>query len=545
MRRAAILIGVDRTGGLPVLNDAAAGARRMHAWAAGQGVDSTLITDAQEPVEVRTIRAAVAAVVARGVYEQLLVYFAGHGVNIRYGEYWLLSGAPDNTQEAVNVEASVTLARYCGVPHVVIISDCCRSAAASVRSQFVNGSEIFPNSGSIFLEQPVDKFYACALGRPAYEVGDANTYTALYTDALLEGLRGELADAVDWTVDQDEEATAYVRPRRLKRALALQVTRRIVERKLQAEIVQMPDAQICSDDAAWLAHLQSVPTPTYRSGARHARRPTAAERAAAQFRQVLDMSDTDGAQSDAGARPERARTASACSFRIDGGAFLEVDPGRTGGVVRRQDNEATLSHQASDGAPVLLSTSCGPCVVLPALRGFVVTLTMEDGQLADVAYDRVPASRIGAVRAEAAGQSREGRFQLDRDDARALARRMLRRDGMDPALALYAAYACDAAQQRRLVRLLCAAMDRRLGASWFDLAMLARAPHGRQPATGGRLLSLFPMLSPGWGRLSALDTPLADALRDLQPFLTASLWTSFDQGAVPMLRHLIDKGELR
>ena len=50
MIRAGVFIGVDRTGELQTLNDAAAGAARMHAWAVAQGmVDGTharLLTDA-------------------------------------------------------------------------------------------------------------------------------------------------------------------------------------------------------------------------------------------------------------------------------------------------------------------------------------------------------------------------------------------------------------------------------------------------------------------------------------------------------------------
>jgi hypothetical protein len=47
MIRAGLFIGVDQTGGLQRLNDAARGAGRMHAWAVQQGMpDAKLITDA-------------------------------------------------------------------------------------------------------------------------------------------------------------------------------------------------------------------------------------------------------------------------------------------------------------------------------------------------------------------------------------------------------------------------------------------------------------------------------------------------------------------
>ena len=66
-------------------------------------------------------------------------------MNVRYNEYWLLSGAPDDPQEAVKVASSVALARYCGIPHVVLVSDACRTAAESIQAQNVEGSSIFPN----------------------------------------------------------------------------------------------------------------------------------------------------------------------------------------------------------------------------------------------------------------------------------------------------------------------------------------------------------------------------------------------------------------
>jgi hypothetical protein len=76
----------------------------------------------QEPVTAADVRRWIRAFVDLGTVEQLIVYFAGHGVNLWLGEYWLLSGAPDDPNEAVNMRASADLARYCGIPHVVFIS---------------------------------------------------------------------------------------------------------------------------------------------------------------------------------------------------------------------------------------------------------------------------------------------------------------------------------------------------------------------------------------------------------------------------------------
>jgi Caspase domain len=141
VKRAAVLIGVDHSGDLPVLADAAQGARRMETWAHGQGMDPIeVLTDESGPVDIGAIKRAVQRIVDAGT-DQLIVYFAGHGVNIRYGEYWLLSDAPRDTQAAVNLAGSVVLAQYSSVPYVVFVSDACRSAAEGIRAQFVTGSE--------------------------------------------------------------------------------------------------------------------------------------------------------------------------------------------------------------------------------------------------------------------------------------------------------------------------------------------------------------------------------------------------------------------
>ena len=91
--RAAVLIGIDRTGMLPQLKDAANGARRMESWAHAQGIQHVeVFTDEGGPVNVADVKKAIRAIVVSGGTDQLIVYFAGHGVNISGGERWLFSG---------------------------------------------------------------------------------------------------------------------------------------------------------------------------------------------------------------------------------------------------------------------------------------------------------------------------------------------------------------------------------------------------------------------------------------------------------------------
>src|SRR6516162_5267838 len=130
MKRAAVIIGIDKTGDLPKLNDAARGAQLMEKWAREQGMDSVyVLTDTEKPVDASAIKNAIKKLVDAANIGQLVVYFAGHGVNRQRHEYWLLSDAPDDPNAAVNVAGSVGLAATCGIPHIVLISDACRTAA--------------------------------------------------------------------------------------------------------------------------------------------------------------------------------------------------------------------------------------------------------------------------------------------------------------------------------------------------------------------------------------------------------------------------------
>src|SRR5688500_8616404 len=98
LQRAAVLIGVKKTGGgLPTLQAVDAGIRQMTNWVSSQPgmMDSggtlrlTVLTDAnRQPVAASAVFDAIKAWVEDGTIEQLLVYFAGHGANVRYSEYW-------------------------------------------------------------------------------------------------------------------------------------------------------------------------------------------------------------------------------------------------------------------------------------------------------------------------------------------------------------------------------------------------------------------------------------------------------------------------
>jgi len=129
--------------------------------------------------------------VGRGNLNQLVVYFSGHGVSVGYNEFWLLSGAPDDPNEAVSVVECWELAHKSGIPNVIFISDACRSTP-DYNASLIRGTLIFPNRplppGS--RRSAVDRFLATEPGAPSYEVTlAANNHSGIYTSTFLDAFR--------------------------------------------------------------------------------------------------------------------------------------------------------------------------------------------------------------------------------------------------------------------------------------------------------------------------------------------------------------------
>ena len=101
--RAAVVIGVNKTGDLPVLQAAVSGATSIANWLISEGFEVKLIVDKDGPVTAAAIKREVTDLVNRGTLTQLVIYFSGHGVAFGTSEFWLLTGAPDDLGEAVSV----------------------------------------------------------------------------------------------------------------------------------------------------------------------------------------------------------------------------------------------------------------------------------------------------------------------------------------------------------------------------------------------------------------------------------------------------------
>jgi hypothetical protein len=449
MIRAGIFVGVDQTGGLAKLNDAAAGATRMYEWAISQGMtdppNAKLITDTNgAKVDPMMIYEAIKALVDGAGADQLMLYYAGHGVNIARNEYWLLTDAPVNSGAAVNVSGSVELARYCGsLQHVVVISDACRVAAEGIQAQSVKGMEVFPNTAATDITKPVDQFYACALGRTAAEISDPKQahkrYKAIYTEALLDALSGK----VPTLLEPRDADVQYVKPRTLKSYLANEIPTRVVDMGLETKVNQVPDAIITSDDA-WLARIAVsravspapaggggvLPPPSSPPRPRGARRDGGAQKKLERVRDPIlgqasplpsnvSIDLLHNASKGRRALERRLETFTAaeapamvqniaqsvqlidtqfgpdhfetqCGIKVRGAKILDFFGPAANAEILGNGDLLRISHIKGQAASILLVLDVAGATlgtVIPAIQEFIAGLTCGDGELMDVAYE--------------------------------------------------------------------------------------------------------------------------------------------------------------
>jgi hypothetical protein len=585
MQRAAVLVGVKKTGNLPELQAVSSSVNAMALWAKAQGLDEKLIrvvSDDEGPVTARQLKDEIEHLVDRGTVDQLILYFTGHGFNID-SEYWLLSGAPRDTEEAVNVEGSIRLARYCGIGHVLFVSDCCRSAAEGLQALQVRGSNVFPNDPVSGTEKPVDLLFACARGKPSLEVvsdpakavADAvRSYSAVYSEVLLEYLKGQHEDALD-RIREDGSFVGLLRLAILADNLKIEVPRRLKAKLgIDLKITQQPDDRIGRNTGnAWVSRVPISPSriqapviPVSRS------RPvtpfTVSERLVSlslagdltTWNEILGR--------DLGAQTAVLQSATAAQAMPFGPMHFETGCGfkvRGARVVRTVQRDIGVELLGSEGnvirvtgcadfphpvLNVLLVLDNGSGVVVPALRDFIAGLTFEEGQLMDVNYEPsensprwneylARAEELRSVRASIAASTALGVFRLDEQGGLALARRMQFGKGIDPSLALYAAYAYDGLQRRDLVDEMRGYLESDLGLTFFDIALLSTRPKT------GRILPPFPLLSQGWALLSAYRAELPASLRGIEQYRLPSPWTLFSQAGVDMIERAILSGEIR
>lgn len=590
MKRAAVLIGVKKTGNLTPLEDTVRSLDRMSEWAIKkQNFDPSMvkvISDEMGSVNIQRIYDVIEELVQESGLQQLLVYFVGHGVNQGRNEYWLLSNAPRDPNAAVNVSASACLARTVGISHVVMISDTCRTAAEGIRYQSVNGGLIFPNEDSALLrENPVDLFFACQLGSPAFEIREAqtsaSTYTSIYTDELIKSLSGGYPNLVE-LLSMESETTGFIRPRPLGEHLAAVLSTRLAGKEtLVGPLTQIPWSTITSGPEAWLARFvdqrvvrknskgvvvrrkpeldasNSMRTVSYGlfKAALIENAPVVDELLRTRGN-VLNMSQLVNTFEITARKFGPTQLETRCGFKVCGQRFESAFALRV--KTRLLGNEGDfvqVSGTPYPGANVLLTFKNGTGLILPAIPEFIGEIIFENNELLSISY--VPSensqryhaynlqeAQLRLLNSVVVSMTRMGVFRLEREDAPTLANKIRNAKNAFPTLALHAAYAYFEQQLGAMITDMCDIDKNDLGFQFFDIALLARSASNRNNECEYHLFPSFPLLSQGWALLPALHVNLPIQLMELQRCLVPSIWSVFDQRGTKILQSLIHEGEL-
>jgi len=581
--RAAVVIGVDKAGDLPKLHGAASGASQIADWLHSQGFDTTLFADGTGPVRVNDLYEAIARTVDRGTVEQLVVYFAGHGFINNYSEFWMLSNAPGNPNEAVSLRESIELAKACAIPSVVFISDACRSPADGLGAERVRGSLIFPNpSLSPASVADVDVFLATIIGHNSYEVPVASTpqYEGIYTASFLSAFSHP-----DDTMVRTIEGVRVVPNNRLKAYLVREVRRRA--ESFSNQLQQVPDTQVVSGDATYIgrvagdeppAHAWLADEPATIHDVASADLARVGVRGAAGI--VISAEKISRARSETGYASAAAAIqspADAAPLEHTGGivvtgARLKIAVAHPAVRVQMLAAAAGLGQSSlvrvdlgtAPAGSVVLQFEDGGGTVLAALNRFVANVTVNEGRVIDVSYVPAPKTdnwyeynsqraRFADLHATVATAARFGVFRVeasgsDNNRARAaaqLADRVRVGKSVDPTLGLYAAYAYSDASLPKQIRSVREIMRGNLDADIFDVAMLAGELTSKSLEGNAAPFPFCPMLSQGWNLLRVKDVRVAREVNRARDHLRQALWTTFNREGIDMLLGPLSGGRLR
>jgi hypothetical protein len=592
MKRGAVVIGVDKynDSSLPDLQAAVQGAKDVAVWATSNGFEVKPVTDDAGLVTMARVKKAIRDFTSRSGDErlaQLLVYFSGHGFNRGFDEFWLLSEAARDQNEAVNFSSTVDMARYTtGIPHVVFISDACRSAADTIDLQTIVGQLAIVGRQRQGKAGRVDRLYACGPGKPALEVKDSTdphgTYEALYTSCALDALNGKVAQIVESLQIADPgglpKTIGVITAESLQSFLQGELPKRVAARKLKR--AQDPDGIIESKAPLYLSE---VPIP---SGEQRVSRGAGSElrtRAAvarwdrailvhgqhefellgrreivpelepwrdtfnADSRRILEAIDED-------------KPSESMEIRVHGAGVRAAQSTAGVCVVCREGNVTRVRlGEKKDGelrppwrpVSVLVEFDGGRGAAIAALPRYGATLLIDRGELASVTYDpatggQAENERLRALRASVAAAARHGAFRIEDADARAFADRIRIMKGIDPTLGIYAAYAYHQVglldQIQSIARYMRDDLDGHLP---FDVAMLLRTPDAQsERLRASAAVPFCPMLTQGWALLPAKRVMLPPSIEAAGRHLARSLWTLFEAEGVRLVRKAMASGEL-
>jgi len=594
-KAAAVIIGVDKTGGLDPLKSAARGAQQVAAWLQSEGFDVSCLTDGSDkPVKSQDVSSAITKFATKPPsYEILVVYFSGHGQWHTRADHWLLSGAPQNTAEAINLEGAMYTARRCGIPNVVFISDACRTIPRAELDSLVDGVDAFPNN-AIQSVSKIDYFKATSESRPAYEIPLDGTDQSVLTRAILSAFENPEPQIVA-QINDGFQKVSVVPNRRLESVLQARVD--AILDGVDGNPTQNLDTNVPSADDVYIARVHPEAAAAPRQPPQLPKAPNgptaavdlgtsapvhAALRRSARAVPGRAAADaiTDSLRGRGGSMPPpigvnrddiaaRIPDPAADHFETETGFIIRGARLADAAVSPHAKSKVELLNDANDprgdavrvypgvpALPVVVRLEDGRCAVLAALRGYLGHAQFDQDGLANVSY--VPSSNnwrwgsynarrheIDELRALVALAVERNAFRVrSESEAVTLAQRIRVNKAADPTLGLYAAYAFAQAGIDEQVRDIGMYMRGDLGADLFDVRMLSG--HAQNPLAGaGPQVPFCPMLTQGWNILRAYGVELPAVLAHASRFLGNSLWSTFTRRGAPLVFDAVKSGELQ
>lgn len=553
MTRAAILIGVSQSGTLEHLLAVPDGVRAMEDWARSQEMDPIIRLSDEDgkPVTAQAIKDAISAIRAPRTVEQLFIYFAGHGIYQRSTEYWLLSGAPVDANEAVNLHASTEAARRSGIPHIVLIADACRTTGSGIDTVDVTGSTVFENLAESGARVRIDRIYAAERGYESLEVraGPADRFHGVFSEIMSDVLSGADVRLLERGADGDEDS-AYLRARvEHEDALGMLMDRRLRELDVDRSVFQRPEV-IFESGGMWISRVPWR-EPRGIRGVDEEWEPYSGEvsaqadlrtRVSAFLRAELGLGSTMPGEDAVGELPPGTVYAIAEDGlpsipAVAPAAALIVQGALITGVFTRavevvaKDGLVLAPDVPAAGASVFVELDDGSSVVAPLIPGFRTVLALHEGDVRDISLMTLgergneEATRLRAI---LGGAAYVGRIDAREDIRAALLERVLSTRPFDAVLALLVATVLADVGEFEGIAVLESAATEHLGVSLFDLAMLSGRLDMSEPATVDVVPEL-PLLTRNWATLSIHGIELPRGLSSIETRLTTSIWTQFDE----------------
>lgn len=246
-----------------------------------------------------------------------------------------------------------------------------------------------------------------------------------------------------------------------------------------------------------------------------------------------------------------------CGIKVRGARLVDFVLMHGHGELLGTDGDLLRINNLNGGAvSVLLRFEGNFGTVIPAIPEFLATVTVQDGDIVDVGYEpsantwrwdmfRDRANELRTLRAVAASSSQHGRFRLDQPDAMKIAQQMQYAKGIDPTLAVYAAYAYHDLLQMERIRDMAGYMRGDIGVALFDLELLGRRLVDKSVTANDRIVPFVPLLSQGWALLGANRVKLHPALKGIESTMRDSLWTLFDAPGLSKLEKALKSKEVR